>query len=88
MPRCEVSREALNEVASNVVELLLRKNADYGNAWQKQWVAGILIRLSDKSMRLERLATGRMAFVVDEKWKDTLKDIAGYALLGLLLDDT
>jgi len=87
MQECNVTRSALNEVASDVIELLLQKNADYGDAWQKQWVAGVLVRLSDKSMRLERLSTGRIAFVVDEKWRDTLKDIAGYALLGLLLDD-
>ncbi len=87
MPKCEVTRGALNEVAQEIIELLLQKNLDYGDAWQKQGMAGILIRLSDKSVRLERLSGKRIAFVVDESWRDTLRDIAGYALLGLLLDD-
>ena len=71
------------ELAQDVVLLLLEKNADYGDAWQKHGVAGVLVRISDKSLRLKNLV-GQEALVVDEKVEDTLMDIAGYALLGLL----
>lgn len=79
----EVTRESLEKEASDIVDLLLAKNADYGDAWQKHGLAGVLIRISDKSLRLENL-NGREAVVVDEAVEDTLRDIAGYALLGLL----
>ena len=63
--------------------LVLEKNADYGDAWQKHGLAGVLVRISDKALRLQNLE-GKEALVVDEKVDDTLMDIAGYALLGLL----
>lgn len=78
-----VNRESLEREMADVIDLLLRKNADYGDAWQKHGVAGVLVRISDKALRLQNLS-GREALVVDEKIEDTLRDIAGYAFLGLL----
>jgi len=82
-----VNEWALRDVADEVVELVLRKNADYGDAWQVYGLAGILVRLSDKAMRVERLAQGE-ALVVEEGARDTLMDMVGYCLLGLLLIDS
>ena len=70
-------------IAQDVAMLVLEKNADYGDAWQKHGLAGVLVRISDKALRLQNLE-GKEALVVDEKVDDTLMDIAGYALLGLL----
>jgi hypothetical protein len=81
-----VTRESLERIAADVIDLVLRKNSDYGDAWQKHGIAGVLVRLSDKALRLETLSDGRTALVTDEQWSDTLRDIAGYALLGLLLE--
>jgi hypothetical protein len=81
-----VTRESLERVAADVIELVLRKNADYGDAFKRHGVVGCLVRMSDKALRLEHLSDGREALVVDEQWCDTLRDIAGYALLGLLLE--
>ena len=78
-----VTEEELMVIAQDVVMLLLEKNADHGDAWQKHGVAGVLVRISDKALRLQNLE-GQEALVVDEKVEDTLRDIAGYALLGLL----
>lgn len=78
-----VTREALQSVADEIVELLLRKNADYGDAWQRNGAVGVLVRSLDKALRLETIS-GREALVVDESAEDTLRDMAGYALLGLL----
>lgn len=80
----DVNREDLQAAADETVNLVLRKNSDYGDAWQKQGLAGVLVRLSDKSLRVERLFGGVQALVADEKVEDTLRDLAGYALLGLL----
>ena len=70
-------------IAQDVAMLVLEKNADYGDAWQKHGLAGVLVRISDKALRLQNLE-GQEALIVDENIDDTLMDIAGYALLGLL----
>lgn len=82
-----VSEETLREKTEEIIQLLLRKNTDYGNAWEKHGVAGVLVRISDKALRLKNLE-GKEALVVDEGIRDTLRDIAGYALLGLLKKDS
>lgn len=81
-----VTEHKLKMAAHEVIQLVLRKNKDYGDAWQRCGIAGIMVRELDKALRLEQLEDGREALVVEEKWVDTLRDIAGYALLGLLLE--
>jgi hypothetical protein len=76
--------------ALEIVDTLLRKNADYGgSAWQVPLLApeltpreAIQCRMSDKVQRLARLLGGNAA-QVDESIKDTMKDLAGYAILWL-----
>jgi hypothetical protein len=74
----------------SVVDTLLRKNADYGgSAWQVPVLApkltpreAIQCRMSDKVARLARLLSGEKA-QVSESIEDTMKDLAGYAVLWL-----
>ncbi len=80
----ELTREKLEAVANETIELLLRKNHDYGNSWCRQGLAGVLVRLSDKFFRFENLAGSTEALVVDEKIEDTLQDALAYCMLGLL----
>jgi len=79
-----VTRQKLVDKATDVIDLVMRKNADYGDAWQRQGGCGWALRLADKLCRIETLADGREALVLDEAIEDTLKDAIGYALLGLL----
>lgn len=79
-----VTRYKLIMIASDVVELVLAKNADYQDAWQHQGLPGIAARLTDKLCRVEALVDGREALVTDEGIEDTLRDAIGYSLLGLL----
>lgn len=78
-----VTYEALNRNAQKVVDLVLRKNADYGDAWRRNGVVGVMVRIQDKMLRLENL-NGKSGLVVGENARDTLMDICGYALLGLI----
>lgn len=82
-PKAKVTRETLEDVTSTILDIVLKKNHDYGDSWQKTGLAGIFVRLSDKCTRIETIA-GREVLVVDEAAIDTLMDIAGYAILGLL----
>lgn len=73
-----------------VVEMLLRKNADYGgSAWKAPILApgmtcreAIQCRMSDKIQRLQTLLSGKSP-EVRESMEDTMRDLAGYAILWL-----
>lgn len=73
----------LDDAFYAVKDVVIRKNADYGDAWRRHGIVGVLIRISDKALRLQTLANGQQALVTDERAADTLLDIAGYALLGM-----
>jgi len=92
---CEFHKEeklAMNnyveDTAKQVVDLIARKNKDYGNSFSKQrekhGVTSFLIRLEDKLSRYENLSkVDSKIKVTDENLEDTLKDIIGYTLLEL-----
>ena len=78
-----------------ICELHSRKNHDYAtdenplsNFRRSEafgvpaWV-GILVRMSDKWSRIEQLANGKTA--QNESLRDSLIDLAAYALLGIIL---
>lgn len=85
--------DSAHSIASRGLDLvatLLRKNSDYGgSAWEVPILSpglsprvAIQCRMSDKVARLSRLLSGETA-EVDEAIEDTMKDLAGYALLWL-----
>jgi len=80
----EVTRDKLIMIASDVIDLVMEKNADYADAWQKNGIQGTLCRLADKLLRVETLADGREALVIEEKLPQTILDGIGYSFLALL----
>jgi hypothetical protein len=64
-----------------------RKNADYGNSFEEQYKEyGLLscnIRLDDKMRRLKQLSKNE-AQVKDESVRDTLMDLANYAIMTVM----
>lgn len=75
--------EAAHEVAREVADLIAHKNHDYGkNNILKFGMVGILVRASDKIERLINLQDKEPAH---ETVEDTWSDLAGYALLALML---
>jgi len=80
----EVTRNKLIMIAADVVDIVLRKNEDYQDAWQRQGIQGTLARIADKLCRVEVLADGREALVAEEKLEQTLLDNIGYSFLALL----
>lgn len=78
--------ELFHRIAHEVADTLTKKNHDYGDSFHNQYVkfgdVSTVIRLWDKIERIESLLT-KDAKVVNESIEDTLKDIAGYAILTL-----
>ncbi len=69
------------------LELFKRKNADYGNAFEKYGTIGVLVRIGDKIMRAQSITSRSVVLVSDEKLRDTLVDLQNYAALSVALLD-
>lgn len=65
-----------------------RKTSDYGETWKRTGLMGIYIKLMIKEGRLRELVWGRKSpRVQGESIRDTLLDIAAYAVYGVLCLD-
>lgn len=69
-------------------DLYARKNADYGDSFhtsfKEEGMAMVRIRLGDKFNRFKTLSRGTEQKVKDESIRDTLMDLANYALMAVL----
>ena len=69
-------------------DLYARKNADYGDSFhisfEEEGMAMVRIRLGDKLNRFKALSRGNEQMVKDESIRDTLMDLANYALMAVL----
>lgn len=77
----------LDNLIVEIVDLLVRKNHDYSNSWQRYGIFTPLIRINDKILRIATLSTGEHALVAEEGIDNTLRDIVGYGILALLWID-
>jgi len=77
--------EQMKEIQSKALELFARKNADYGDAFAKYGIIGILMRIEDKIQRSMSITKNGVNLVNDESIKDTLLDLHNYAAMGLML---
>jgi len=77
--------EQMREIQSKALELFTRKNADYGDAFAKYGVIGVLMRIEDKIQRSLSITKNGINLVTDEGIKDTLLDLHNYAAMALML---
>lgn len=73
--------------------LYVKKNKDYGDSFHisfiEEGMAMPRIRLGDKFNRFKTLSRGNEANVKDESIRDTLIDLANYALMTIMeIDNT
>lgn len=75
-------------ICNELNALYARKNADYGDSFHKTFVeegmAMARIRLSDKLERFKRLTKSNEQHVQDESVRDTLIDLANYAIMTVM----
>lgn len=75
-------------ICAELNSLYKRKNADYGDSFHKTFLeegmAMARIRLSDKLERFKKLSRSNTQEVKDESIRDTLIDLANYAIMTIL----
>ena len=76
------------EICTEINELYAKKNHDYGDSFHQTFVeegmAMARIRLGDKFNRFKTLSRGNEQKVNDESIRDTLIDLANYAIMTVL----
>jgi hypothetical protein len=79
--------EQMKKVQLEGLELFAKKNADYGDAFAKYGVIGVLMRIEDKLQRSVSITKNGVNLVKDERIRDTLLDLHNYAAMALMLLD-
>lgn len=79
--------EQMKLVQEKGLELFTRKNIDYGDAFAKYGVIGVLMRIEDKIQRSLSITKNGVNLVSDEGIRDTLLDLHNYAAMALMLLD-
>ena len=79
--------EQMKQIQSDALELFTKKNTDYGDAFAKFGVIGILMRIEDKIQRSLSITKNGVNLVNDEGIRDTLLDLHNYAAMALMLLD-
>jgi hypothetical protein len=77
--------EQMRDIQGKALELFTRKNADYGDAFAKYGIIGVLMRIEDKIQRSLSITKNGVNLVSDEGIKDTLLDLHNYAAMALML---
>jgi len=77
--------EQMKTIQSTALALFEKKNADYGDAFAKYGVIGVLMRMEDKLQRALNISKTKIQLVEDEGIKDTLLDLHNYSAMALML---
>ena len=76
------------EICAELSEIYRKKNEAYGDSFGKTFrelgIISAVTRMEDKMNRIASLATGAKNEVADESIRDTLKDLANYAIMTLI----
>jgi hypothetical protein len=79
--------EQLKKIQNEALELFTKKNIDYGDAFAKYGVIGVLMRIEDKLQRSISITKNGVNLISDEGIRDTLIDLHNYAGMALILID-
>jgi hypothetical protein len=79
--------EQMKKIQQEALELFTKKNIDYGDAFAKYGVIGVLMRIEDKLQRSMSITKNGVNLINDEGIRDTLIDLHNYAAMALMLLD-
>jgi len=78
--------EQMKQIQQEALELFIKKNADYGDAFATFGIIGVLVRIEDKIKRCISISSKNVQLVDDETLRDTLIDLHNYAAMALMLE--
>jgi hypothetical protein len=88
MNRNSVNRvDQMKKIQHDALELFIKKNADYGDAFAKYGTVGVLMRIEDKLQRFMSINKNGVNLINDEGIRDTLIDLHNYSAMALMLLD-
>jgi hypothetical protein len=76
----------MKQIQKDALELFIKKNADYGDAFATFGTIGVLVRIEDKIKRCISISSKNVQLVDDETLRDTLIDLHNYAAMALMLE--
>jgi hypothetical protein len=79
--------DQLKTIHNETLQVFIKKNADYGDAFAKFGLIGVLMRIEDKIQRALSISKSGIILVQDEGLRDTLLDLHNYAAMALMLMD-
>jgi hypothetical protein len=79
--------DQMKKIQSEALELFTKKNIDYGDAFAKYGVIGVLMRMEDKLQRCMSITKNGVNLVNNEGIRDTLIDLHNYSAMALMLMD-
>jgi hypothetical protein len=77
--------EQLKKIQLKARKVFEKKNADYGDAFAKFGIIGVLVRIEDKIQRALSISRSGVTLVDDEGLEDTLLDLHNYAAMALMV---
>jgi Domain of Unknown Function (DUF1599). len=84
-----MTKEDIKIITDDISEMLIKKNEDYGSASFDLGLNGNMVHIYDKACRFKSLIekANRGETPNYESIEDTLKDIIGYGIIGLLINN-
>lgn len=83
----KVNADAVSDIADKLYKTYKRKNADYGNSfselYEEDGIMTVKVRIGDKYKRYYNITTKNELRVKDESVRDTLEDMANYAIMAM-----
>lgn len=80
--------DKLKDLTNEILGIYVKKNTDYGDSFSKSFdefgIIAPVVRMSDKMERIKTLTKSEDVKVTDESIRDTLVDLANYALMTVV----
>jgi len=78
----------MKQIQKEGLDLFIKKNTDYGDAYKTYGPIGVLIRIGDKINRLSTITNSSITLIPTESLRDTLIDLHNYSAMAIMLLDS
>mgnify|MGYP001297701395 CR=1 FL=1 len=78
----------MKQVQKEGLDLFIKKNTDYGDAYKTYGPIGVLVRIGDKINRLSTITNNNITIIPTESLRDTLIDLHNYSAMAIMLLDS